>query len=72
MEHKVKQSVGKGQLILQWICAVIWIIVVIVDLVCGQNLFLTIAQSIAALLFIAAAIVTTVRWRNQQPTDKEK
>ena len=71
MDHKSQQSVGKGQLILQWICAAIWIAVVIINLVCGQNLFLTITQSVAALLFIAAAIVTTARWRKQQPFDKK-
>ena len=66
MEHKVKQSVGKGQLILQWICAAVWIIAVIFDLLGGQNLFLTITQSVAAVCFIVSAIILTKRYRRER------
>ena len=72
MDHKDKESVQKWQMILQWICAAIWIAVVIIDLICGQKIFLTITQSIAALLFIVSAVVTTVRRRNSQSSGKEE
>ena len=72
MNDKRPQSVEKWQVILQWICAAIWIAVVIIDLVCGQKIFLTITQSVAALLLIVSAIITTVRRRNSQSSGKEK
>ena len=63
MDNKDKKSVEKWQLILQWICAGIWLSVVIVDIVCDQMLFLTITQSIAAILFTVSAIILTKRYR---------
>ena len=66
MDNKDKKSVEKWQMILQWICAAIWIVVVIIDLLCGQNLFLTITQSVAAVCFIVSAIILTKRYRRER------
>ena len=68
MDEKKKNSAGrelvqKWQLILQWICAAVWIIVVIVDILYDQQPILMVMQCVAAILFTAAAIVTTVRYR---------
>ena len=63
MNDKSTKSVEKWQLIIQWICAGIWLIVVIVDIVCDQKLFLTIMQSVAAILFTVSAIILTKRYR---------
>lgn len=69
MENKDKTPVKIRQVIIQWICAVIWIITVIVDLICGQNLWLTVTQSIAAVGFTVSAITMTKRYRDQQDTE---
>ena len=58
-----QKSVEKWQLIIQWICAALWLTAVVCDLIGGQNLFLTITQSVAAVCFTAAAIVLTWRYR---------
>ena len=63
MDEKNTKSVEKWQLILQWICAAIWIAVVIVDLIYDQQLFLTIIQSVAALCYTASALILTKRYR---------
>ena len=63
MDHKDKKSVEKWQLIIQWICAAIWIAVVVCDLVWDQNRTLTILQCIAAAGFLLSAIITTKRYR---------
>ena len=69
MNSKNTKTVEKWQVILQWACAAIWIVVVIVDIVCDQNLFLTIMQSVAAVLFTVSAIILTKRYREHQTPD---
>ena len=58
-----RKPVEKWQLIIQWIGAVCWIAVVIVDIVYDQKLFLTVMQSVAAVLFTVSAIILTKRYR---------
>ena len=63
MDNKDNKAVEKWQVILQWACAVIWIVVVVCDLVWDQNRTLTILQCIAAAGFLLSAIITTKRYR---------
>ena len=65
MESKDKKSVEKWQMILQWICAALWIVAVIFDLLGEQKLFLTITQSIAAFFYLLSAIILTLRYRRE-------
>ena len=63
MDEKNTKSVEKWQLILQWICAAIWIVIALCDLIFGQALFLTILQGAAALCYTASALILTKRYR---------
>ena len=65
MDNKDNKAVEKWQVILQWACAAIWIVAVIFDFLGGQNLFLTITQSIAAFFFLLSAIILTRRYRRE-------
>ena len=61
-----QKSVEKWQLIIQWICAALWLTAVVCDLIGGQNLFLTITQSIAAFFYLLSAIILTLRYRRER------
>ena len=63
MKRKDKKPVEKWQLIIRWICAVLWTVIVIVDFSIGQKPDLTILHCIAAVCFLASAIITTLQYR---------
>ena len=69
MKDKKKASIEKWQMIIQWACAVIWIVVVILDLTAGQDTWITVPQVIAAVCFAASAVMMTIGWYREKHHD---
>ena len=61
----MKKPTAKWQLILQWICAGCWLVVVILDLIFGQKLSIMILNVAAGLCFLLSAISFTRRYREE-------